>query len=229
VERSGGLRFQWRMSQRSGQLRFIVGGTERSWYHGSDAGEPSVRVYPNFKTANYPRSQIPGIENFGAKSHATYQGAKPNPSGKYIHVTMHHVNVNVPLFILFRSSVCSPTKRSSKPSGRWPLRRRGAGWMRIRMLSSRDLRSSFRDVLSDGKHFDWSTSRVLQQQAYKYEALEKMIRTEVIPHVGVDPAKKAVYLASLARMLLLTQLGARPTDDRDSSANVSRSRCSSPT
>jgi DNA-directed RNA polymerase beta subunit len=28
--------------------------------------------------------------------------AKPNPSGKYIHVTMHHVNVNVPLFILFR-------------------------------------------------------------------------------------------------------------------------------
>jgi hypothetical protein len=80
---------------------FIVGGTERSWYHGSDAGEPSVRVY-NFKTANYPRSQIPGIENFGAKSHATYQGAKPNPSGKYIHVTMHHVNVNVPLFILFR-------------------------------------------------------------------------------------------------------------------------------
>jgi DNA-directed RNA polymerase beta subunit len=61
----------------------------------------------------------------------------------------------------------------------------------------------------------------LQQQAYKYEALEKMIRTEVIPHVGVDPAKKAVYLASLARMLLLTQLGARPTDDRDSSANVS--------
>jgi DNA-directed RNA polymerase beta subunit len=42
-----------------------------------------------------------------------------------------------------------------------------------------------------------------------------MIRTEVIPHVGDDPKKKAVYLAS-ARILLLTQLGVRPADDRDS-------------
>jgi DNA-directed RNA polymerase beta subunit len=43
-----------------------------------------------------------------------------------------------------------------------------------------------------------------------------MIRTEVIPHVGDDPAKKAAYLASSQDATTRTQLGVRPADDRTS-------------
>jgi hypothetical protein len=53
-------------------------------------------------------------------------------------------------------------------------------------------------VLSDGNTSLTGYLAVLQQQAYKYEALEKMIRTEVIPRV-VDPAKKAVCGVSCSR------------------------------
>jgi hypothetical protein len=49
-------------------------------------------------------------------------------------------------------------------------------------------------------------------EAYKYEALEKMIRTEVIPHVGGSGDLLGVARPDASS----DQLGADPTDDRDS-------------
>jgi hypothetical protein len=44
--------------------------------------------------------------------------------------------------------------------------------------------------------FSPASREYCNNEAYKYEALEKMIRTEVIPHVGDDPRRKRCYLAS---------------------------------
>jgi hypothetical protein len=67
---------------------------------------PSTTLCTPPKAANYTHAaEVRSLisRQFGVPKITTLRiSAKPNPSGKYIHVTMHHVNVNVPLFILFR-------------------------------------------------------------------------------------------------------------------------------
>jgi DNA-directed RNA polymerase II subunit RPB2 len=204
---------------------FIVGGTERVVVSQDRMPENRPFVYATSKTANYTHAaEVRSLvsRNFGVPKITTLRiSAKPNPSGKYIHVTMHHVNVNVPLFILFRIFGLQSDEeifeaiRGGSPDGHYVEEELGGCAYECYRLGIYD-RPSAMCYLMENTSLTGVPREYCNNEAYKYEALEKMIRTEVIPHVGVDPAKKAVYLASLARMLLLTQLGARPTDDRDS-------------
>ena len=50
-------------------------------------------------------------------------------------------------------------------------------------------------------------------------ALRNMLRKDLLPHVGTDPLKKALYLGHMVSRLIRCSIGLRPLDDRDSYVN----------
>ena len=58
-----------------------------------------------------------------------------------------------------------------------------------------------------------------QSKAHRVNALRSVLRKDLLPHVGPEPHKKALYLGHMVNRLLKCHLGLRPLDDRDSYVN----------
>ena len=56
-------------------------------------------------------------------------------------------------------------------------------------------------------------------QAQRLATLQNVLRKDLLPHVGPEPLKKALYLGHMVGRLLRCYLGLRPLDDRDSYVN----------
>ena len=55
--------------------------------------------------------------------------------------------------------------------------------------------------------------------AQRLAALRNVLRKDLLPHVGPEPLKKALYIGHMVGKLLRSYLGLRPLDDRDSYVN----------
>jgi DNA-directed RNA polymerase II subunit RPB2 len=204
---------------------FIVGGTERVVVSQDRMPENRPFVYATSRTANYTHAaEVRSLvsRQFGVPKITTLRiSAKPNPAGRYIHVSMHHVNVNVPLFILFRvfglrsDEEIFDAMHGGSPDGHYVAEELGGCAYECHRLGIYDRPSAMRYLMGNTS-LTGVPREYCNDEAFKYAALERMLRTEVMPHVGPDPAKKALYLASLARSLLLVAIGVRAPDDRDS-------------
>ena len=53
----------------------------------------------------------------------------------------------------------------------------------------------------------------------KLQALDNVLKKELLPHAGADPRKKAMYLGSMVFKLVECVTGRREFDDRDSYIN----------
>lgn len=89
---------------------FIVGGNERVVVPHDRMSENRIFVFPVNKTVSYSfaaetRSLV--SERFGVPKLCIVKvSAKSNTVGHFAHVTMHHVNANIPLFVVLRALGC---------------------------------------------------------------------------------------------------------------------------
>ena len=58
-----------------------------------------------------------------------------------------------------------------------------------------------------------------QTRQNRMNQLRSVLRKDLLPHVGPEPYKKALYLGHMVNRLLRSYLGLRPLDDRDSYVN----------
>ena len=147
--------------------------------------------------------------------------SKHNELGRYIHMTAHHVRVPVPLFVIFRAfGVESDERIFEMIAGRNPAAKECINILSGCAVDAANLGVFTKD---DAESYllrcTTLTGCPREYCAYpEYErlALRRMLRTEILPHVGEDLLAKASYLAEMARSLLLVAIGLQEPDDRDS-------------
>lgn len=100
--------------------------------------------------------------------------------------------------------------------------------LRKSMISSTDLENNPIKTVEEAKIFLMSklrkNRRISQideeiQMIQKKMYLEKILRQDILPHLGEDILKKANYLCYMANKLLTVRLKRKPADDRDSYNN----------
>ena len=204
---------------------FIVSGSERALISHDRMAENRTFVFPSSKCTAFShtaevRSLMAG--DFGVpKITGLRISTKGNEAGRYIQVTAHHVRVPLPLFVLFRAfGVVADADIFDLIVGR-----SAAARANIEILAgcAADCARAGVYTQDDAELFMLASTTLTgcpreycASPEYERSALRRMLRTEVLPHVGPESGAKATYLAEMARRLLLVAIGHTPQDDRDS-------------
>jgi DNA-directed RNA polymerase II subunit RPB2 len=204
---------------------FIVSGSERALISHDRMAENRTFVFPSSKCTAFShtaevRSLMAG--DFGVpKITGLRISAKGNEAGRYIQVTAHHVRNPVPLFVVFRAfGVLSDADIFALIAGR-----SAAAEANIEVLAGCAAECARAGVYSQEQAEEYLLActtltgcprEYCASPEYERDALRRMLRTEILPHVGEALDAKATYLAEMARRLLLVAIGHSSPDDRDS-------------
>ena len=200
---------------------FVIGGNERVVVPQDRMSENRIFVFPVNKTVSYTfgaevRSLV--SERFGVPKLVVVKvSAKTNVGGHFVHVTMHHINANIPLFILMRA-LGATTDRSIYDA----LHGRHAhGDSICNFLSGCSHDCMAHRVASRSDALAWIASRCASTPSGTDADtfVRAMLETELLPHVGPSSTHKRIVLADMARRAALVAMGITRTDDRDSYAN----------
>lgn len=204
---------------------FIINGTERVVVSQDRMPENRPFVYSTSKTVAYSHAaEVRSLVSydFGVPKITTLRiSSKPNQLGRYIHATMHHVNTSIPLFVLFRVLGVESDKdildmiAGGSPDGHFVYKHLAGCALDCERLAIYTREAAMAWLL-ENTTLTGVPREYCEDDAFRHAALRRMLVTELLPHVGEALESKAVYLADLARLLLLTAIGMRPTDDRDS-------------
>ena len=204
---------------------FIVSGSERALISHDRMAENRTFVFPSTKCTAYShtaevRSLCAG--DFGVpKITGLRMSSKNNESGRYITVVAHHVRNPIPLFVLFRAlGVTTDMDIFDMICGLSHAAKANvhviAGCASEAAKASVFTQDDAERYLLRCTTLTGCPREYCSDPEYERSALRRMLRTEILPHVGDCNEAKASYLADMARALLLVVTGHRPTDDRDS-------------
>ena len=207
---------------------FIVSGSERALISHDRMAENRTFVFTSNKCTAFTHSaEVRSLcaGDFGVpKITGLKISSKNNEAGKYVHVTAHHVRVPIPLFVLFRVFGIE----SDKQIFDMIVGNNAAARANIHILAGCAVDAAQINVFTqdDAERYMLSCTTLTGcpreyclDPAYERKALRRMLKTEILPHVGEVLAHKASYLAEMARLLLLVSIGLRDPDDRDSYVN----------
>ena len=198
---------------------FVVNGNEKVVISHDRIAENKTYVFVNTKVS--PFSHIADIRSMSdtrygmPKTTSLKYSGKPNQLGRFIRVTVQHIKIDIPLFVLFRALGIVSDKAILAHCH----------------VSAEDLAGS----IIDGNHIYSREAaleyiaRNLQVPSYasqielttksKIAALENVLKKDLLPHVGLDLAKKGMYLGYMVHKLISSVSGKTPFDDRDSYIN----------
>jgi DNA-directed RNA polymerase II subunit RPB2 len=204
---------------------FIIDGTERAVVSQDRMAENRAFVFATNKTASYSHAvEVRSLvsRDFGVPKITTLRiAAKPNPSGRAIHITMHHVQVPLPLFVMLRVLGMTDDMaifdaiagtRAHSDAVRQEL---GGCAFECAALGIYTREHAVQYVLANTV-LTGVPREYCADPEFRRASLERMLETELLPHVGVDPVAKRAYLADGARTLILVASGLQAPDDRDS-------------
>ena len=196
---------------------FIVNGNEKVVISHDRMAENKTYVFLNTKVSPY--SHIADIRSMSdarygiPKTTALKYSLKPNQLGRFIRVTVQHVKVDVPIFVMFRALGILSDKEI----------------IEYCQVDCNDLAGSIIDgnhIFSREAALEYM-SRNLQVPGYVFEqsatsklaALENVLRKDLLPHAGPDLKRKAMYLGHMVYKLVMCINGHAALDDRDSYIN----------
>jgi DNA-directed RNA polymerase II subunit RPB2 len=204
---------------------FIINGNEKVVISQDRVQENRVFVFPNTKSNNFSHvAEIRSVvDNVFSPPKLTLlkMSSRPNDYGRYIRVNIHHVRVDIPLFILFRAFGVLSDKDIIRHVVYDTESESNAAIVK-------ELHGSIHDaqgVYTKDAAMDYITRFVnagsvpketLHHEAAKLRVLAELLEKEVFPHVGMDARRKAIYLGYMTRRLIKQALGMSPPDDRDS-------------
>ena len=201
---------------------FIIGGNERVVVPQDRMSENRIFVFPVNKTVSYTfgaevRSLV--SERFGVPKLAVVKiSAKTNVGGHFVHVTMHHIGANVPLFVMMRALGATTDRQIFTI-----LHGSHAHGLSIcKFLAGCSHDCASHGVSSQSSALAWIASRCTspsRSNSHSADSILEMLATELLPHVGKSRTSKCTVLADMARRAALVAMGVTCTDDRDSYVN----------
>lgn len=148
-----------------------------------------------------------------------------NKYGKTIKVDIKRFKSDIPLFIIFRALNVISDKNIiehiiydvEESSNLEFINLLESSLEESRHIKSKDLALEFLSKYSTAK-FDYKNNQELTDEN-KIKYVEDILLSELLPHVGNSPIKKAYFLGYIVRKLLYAELGYKEYDDRDSFMN----------
>ena len=207
---------------------FIINGNEKVVISHDRIAENKTYVFLDTKLTHYSHiAEIRSVpENvFGPPKLTTLKlSSKQSQFGHSIRVSIHHIRMDIPLFILFRAlgvetdrdivkhcvydmddetnKVLIENLKGSVVEANYCLTRNGALEYMNRFLN-----------------ISGYPKEIMQNKAKRFNIINEILSVDFLPHVGKDLHKKAIYLGYMVNKLLRCYVGRNPMDDRDSYLN----------
>ena len=207
---------------------FIINGNEKVVISQDRISENKTFVFLNNKVSTYSHiAEIRSVQEnrLGVpKITSIKMSAKPNQFGHYIRVNIHHIKTDIPLFILFKAFGLSNDKEiieyivynvNSKIGTLIASNLMACVEEANQVMCQRDAIEYLAKYLNiTGYPREYMTNKI-----NRINIVRNVLEKEVLPHVGKDLKKKALYLGYMVNKLIQCYLGLKEFDDRDSYIN----------
>ena len=207
---------------------FIINGNEKVVISQDRISENKTFVFINNKVSTYSHiAEIRSVQEnrLGVPKITTIKlTAKPNQFGRSIRVNIHHIKHDIPLFILFKAFGLANDKEIIEYIV-YNLRSETGIMIASQLLACVDEASHVmceRDAIEYlAKHLNITgyPRDFLNNKINRINLVRQVLTKEVLPHVGSDLKKKALYVGSMVNKLVQCFLGIKEFDDRDSYIN----------
>ncbi len=207
---------------------FITNGNEKVIVSQDRIAENKTYVFLDSKLSSYSHiAEIRSVldNKFGAPKLTTLKlSSKSTQFGKFIRAIIHHIRIEIPLFILFRALGIESDKEIIQyivldldaPENKELITElKGSSVEANNCLYQRDAlvyMSKFLNISGYAKEY-------IQILDKRINIIKDILKNDFLPHCGEDYKKKALYLGFMVRKLLLCYFNRSKLDDRDSYLN----------
>lgn len=207
---------------------FIVNGNEKIIVSQDRISENKPYVFVNNKISTYSHiAEIRSVQEnkFSVPKTTTLKlSNKPNQFGRYIRMNIHHVKQDLPLVVLFRALGVESDLDIAKhiiydvndPANAAILSELAGSFEEGNHITCQ--RDGI-EYLAKYMNINTYPKDLCQNKAKRIEIVREILTNELLPHVGPEFYKKALYLGYMVNKLLKCYLGLLPYDDRDSYIN----------
>lgn len=224
---------------------FIINGNEKVVISQDRIAENRTYVFTSTKASCYSHvAEVRSVQEarFGVpKTTALKLASKSNQFGRCIRVAMHHIRHDVPLFILFRAlgvesdidivryivlddpdshsvaSIVNELTACMDEASDVRTTQEACDYM-VQHMHPHGAHSYAAAAAAGGAGIA-GIAGIAATSLYRGNALRSLLRKDLLPHVGPDSNRKALYLGYMVNKLIRCHLGLRPLDDRDSYIN----------
>ena len=207
---------------------FIINGNEKVIVSQDRIAENKTYVFKDNKISTYSYiAEIRSVpENVFSPPKLTVLklSSKETQFGKYIRVVIHHVKHDIPIFILFRALGIESDKEIIEYilyDLEDPLNIKLLPYLKGCIEESNNCLYKYQalEYLSNYLTITGYSKEILLQQSHRINIIKKILKNDILPHVGDNYKNKALYLGYMISKLLKCSLNIIPLDDRDSYIN----------
>jgi DNA-directed RNA polymerase II subunit RPB2 len=207
---------------------FIVNGNEKVVISHDRIAENKTYVFLDNKMSQYSHvAEIRSVpdNNFGPPKLTSLKlSSKPTQFGYYIKSNMHHIRVDIPLFVLFRALgvesdldiVRHVTLDTTSEIGKLIINQLKGS---IEEANNITTHAKALEYLSRNLNISGYPKEIILNKTKRLAIIMDILKYDFLPHVGDDLAKKALYLGYMTSKLLKCFIGITDMDDRDSYLN----------
>lgn len=207
---------------------FIINGNEKVVISHDRIAENKTYVFLDGKLSQYSHiAEIRSVPDnvFGPPKLTTLKmSSKQTQFGHYIRVTIHHIRVDIPIFVLFRAIGIESDKDIVKYCV-FDLNNPKNINLINQLKGSVDegnfctTRAMALEYMNKFLNISGYTKEIMQNKSKRFNIIVDILRNDFLPHVGTSMQSKAIYLGYMVNKLLKCYLGMNPMDDRDSYLN----------
>lgn len=207
---------------------FIINGNEKVVISQDRISENKTFVFLSNKVSTYSHiGEIRSVQEnrLGVPKITSIKlSAKPNQFGRYIRVNIHHIKTDIPLFILFKAFGLNNDKEiieyivyniDSKVGTLIASNLMACVEEANQVMCQRDAI----EYLAKYLNITGYPREYMANKINRINIVRNVLEKEVLPHVGKDLKKKALYLGYMVNKLIQCTLGLKEFDDRDSYIN----------
>ena len=207
---------------------FIINGNEKVIISHDRIAENKTYVFLENKVSQYSHvaeiRSVPDNKFAPPKLTTIKLSTKATQFGHYIRINIHHIRIDVPVFVIFRALGVESDKDivrfcvydiQDKENEQIINNLKGSVEEANNILS----KTNALDYLSKFLNISGYPKEILQNKSKKINILLEVLKHDFLPHVGEDFRCKALYLGYMVNKLIKCFLGYHDMDDRDSYLN----------
>jgi DNA-directed RNA polymerase II subunit RPB2 len=207
---------------------FIINGNEKVVISHDRIAENKTYVFLDNKLSQYSHiAEIRSVPDnvFGPPKLTSLKlSSKQTQFGHYVRMNIHHIRIDVPIFILFRAlgfesdrdiiklcvyDINDPHNKILLDNLKGSIEDSNTILTRLAAL----------DYLQKFLNISGFPKEIMQNKSKRINIILDILKNDFLPHVGEDRFKKALYLGYMVNKLMKCFLGIHPMDDRDSYLN----------
>lgn len=207
---------------------FIINGNEKVVISQDRISENKTFCFINNKVSTYSLiAEIRSVQEnrLGVPKITTIKmSSKPNQFGRYVRVNIHHIKTDVPLFILFKALGLANDKEIIQyivynVDGQIGTLIASQLMACVEEANHVMCQRDAIEYLAKYLNITGYPREYMQNKINRINIVRNVLEKEMLPHVGKDLKKKALYLGFMVNKLVQCFLGLKEFDDRDSYIN----------